>query len=288
MRSRDRLLKFAGFIAKVLPSSTRQAFYRNPVLANMIRNSLNLAAPEGMSEVVIAAGAAEDLQMQLDLKTEKDYWLGTYETDLQKGIIDLVNSGDIIYDIGANIGFLTLLFARETGPNGQVHAFEALPENVARLNHNVEKNEFQNWVTIVHAAVMDKSGLAEFLIGPSTGMGKVTGSAGRSSIEYQESILVAGISIDEYIEVSGNPPPDILKIDIEGGEVLALPGMQSLIHNHHPILMVELHGPEAAQFTWDRLMQEEYKICRMAPAFPEVKDLHELNWKSYIVALPND
>ena len=288
MRSRDRLLKFAGFIAQVLPPSTRQAFYRNPVLANMIRNSINLVAPEGMSEIEVAAGPAVNLQMQIDLKTEKDYWLGTYEYDLQQAIIDLVNSGDIVYDIGANIGFLTILIARETGPNGQVHAFEALPENIARLKHNVERNEFQNWVTIVHAAVMEKSGSAEFLIGPSTGMGKVNGSAGRSSIEYKESILVEGISIDEYIEVSGNPSPNILKIDIEGGEVLALPGMQNLIHNYHPILMVELHGPEAAQVTWDRLKLEGYRICWMAPAFPEVEDFHELNWKSYIVALPNE
>ena len=116
-------------------------------------------------------------------------------------------SGDIIYDLGANIGFMTLLFAKETGSSGHVHAFEALPTNVARLTHNIKLNGFQNWVTIVPAAVMDKSGTAEFLIGPSTGMGKVSGSAGRSSIEYSESIQVEGLAIDEYIEKRGNSPP---------------------------------------------------------------------------------
>jgi FkbM family methyltransferase len=288
MRSQERLLRITGKIAQILPSSTKQAFYRNPIVASIIRNTLNMLAPAGFSEIKVAAGAAADLMMQLDLKTEKDYWLGTYEIGLQKAIVDLVNSGDIIYDIGANIGFMALLFARQTGPNGHVHAFEALPANIARLTHNVELNGFESRVTIIQAAVMDKSDLAEFLIGPSTGMGKVIGSAGRKSMEYKESIQVEGLAIDDYVEIRGNPPPNILKIDIEGGEVLALPGMQSLIHNHHPILLIELHGPEAARAIWDSLKQEHYELCRMEPTFPEVKDFHELNWKSYLAAFPNE
>jgi hypothetical protein len=119
-------------------------------------------------------------------------------------------------------------------------------------------------------------------------MGKVNGSSGRNSLEYEESIQVEGLTIDEYVEKRGNPPPNILKIDIEGGEVLALPGMQNLLQSHHPILLIELHGPEAAQATWDRLKQEHYKICWMETTFPEVEDFRELNWKSYIVAFPND
>jgi hypothetical protein len=99
---------------------------------------------------------------------------------------------------------------------------------------------------------------------------------------------VEGLAIDDYFEKRNNPPPNILKIDIEGGEVLALPGMQNLLHSHHPILLIELHGPEAARATWDRLKQDHYKICRMESTFPEVEDFHELNWKSYLAAFPYD
>jgi FkbM family methyltransferase len=156
------------------------------------------------------------------------------------------------------------------------------------LTNNIQRNRFQDRVTVVPAAVLDKSGPVEFFIGPSTGMGKVEGSAGRDSVEYNESVQVEGISIDEYIELSGNPPAHIIKVDIEGGEILAIPGMQKLLHNQRPIVMIELHGPEAAGISWEILKKENYRICQMASSFPEIHDFQDLDWKSYIVAFPND
>ena len=249
---------------------------------------MNQAAPEGLSEVTIASVDNEGMQMLLDLKKEKDYWLGTYEPELQAAISDLVKPGQIVYDIGANIGYITLLFTKRIGDQGHVYAFETLPANVTRLIHNIELNALKEWVTVIQAAVQDRSGLAEFLVAPSTGMGKVNGSAGRASVDYEESIQVEGISIDDFIEDTGNLLPDIVKIDIEGGEVLALPGMVKLLHAHHPILLIELHGNEAAQVTWDLLMRERYRICRMEPEYPQVDKIQDLDWKSYLVAFPNE
>ena len=288
MRARNLILSFAGFLAQVLPQSSKRALYRNKPIANLIRKGLNRAAPEGLSEVTIAAGENVGIHMLLDLKKEKDYWLGTYEPELQAVISDLVKPGQIVYDIGANIGFITLLFTKRIGDQGHVYAFEALPANVSRLIHNIELNALEEWVTIIQAAVQDQSGQAEFLVAPSTGMGKVNGSAGRASVDYEESIQVEGISIDGFIEDTRNLLPDILKIDIEGGEVLALPGMVKLLHAHRPILLIELHGIEAAQVTWDHLKQENYRICRMEPEYPQVDKVQDLDWKSYLVAFPNE
>jgi len=288
MRARNLILSFAGFLAQVLSQSSKRALYRNKPIANLIRKGLSRAAPEGLSEVTIAAGDNKGMHMLLDLKVEKDYWLGTYEPELQAAISDLVNPGQIVYDIGANIGFITLLFTKRIGGEGHVYAFEAMPANVTRLIHNIELNALDEMVTIIQAAVQDQSGKARFLVAPSTGMGKVNGSAGRASVAYEESIQVEGISIDDFIEETGNLLPDIVKIDIEGGEVLALPGMVKLLHAHHPILLIELHGNEAAQVTWDHLKQENYRICRMEPEYPRVNKIQDLDWKSYLVAFPND
>jgi FkbM family methyltransferase len=288
MKPENLLLSFASYMAQILPQSVIRSLYRNPALSNLIRDSLNQAAPEELSEVTIAAGGAEGLLMQLDLQTEKDYWLGTYEAELQAATSNLVDPGDIVYDIGANIGFMTLLFAKRSGPKGHVYAFEALPTNIDRLLHNVKINGYQDRVTVIQAAVLDQSGEAELLIGPSTGMGKVIGSAGRSSVEYQESIRVEGLSIDDFVGNSGIPLPNIIKIDIEGGEVLALPGMINLLREQHPVLVIELHGTEAAQITWELLTQEHYKICKLAPNYPQINQVQELDWKSYLVAFPND
>lgn len=288
MGYQDLILSFASYLARILPRASKRALYRYEPIAKLIREGLNQAAPVGLYEVKIAAGGNEGMQMFLDLKSEKDYWLGTYEPELQDVVLDLVNSGQTVYDIGANIGYFTLLFAKRVGSKGHVFAFEALPTNVDRLKNNIGINGFEDSVTVVHAAVQDRSGKSEFLIGPSTGMGKVAGSGGRSRVEYEESIHIDGIAIDDFIDVFGNPSPDIVKIDIEGGEILALPGMDKLLLGRRPILLVELHGFEAAQVTWDFLVQKHYRMCTMELDYPPVENIQDLNWKSYIVAFPND
>jgi FkbM family methyltransferase len=288
MGFQDLILSFAGYLAQILPRTSKRALYRYEPVAKLIREGLNQAAPEGISEVRIAAGGNKGKLMLLDLKSEKDYWLGTFEPELQDAILDLVNPGQIIYDIGANIGFITLLFANRIGSKGHIFAFEALLTNVDRLKNNIKINNLGDSVTVVQAAVQDRAGKTEFLIGPSTGMGKVAGSAGRSGVKYDSSILVDGLSIDDFIEVAGNPSPDIVKIDVEGGEVLALPGMVKLLQKHRPILLIELHGNKAAQVTWELLNQKQYRICKMEIDYPPVEKIQDLNWKSYIAAFPNE
>lgn len=268
--------------------SFRSSLYKNPSISKAIRQGLNQAAPEGLNETTIAAGNLAGTRMLLDLKAEKDYWLGTYEPQLQATIQELVLPGQIVYDIGANIGFMTLLFAQCVESTGHVYAFEALPANLQRLRDNIALNAVDDRVTIISAAVNDRSSSTKFYIGPSSGTGKLVKSAGRSTITYRESIEVEGISIDDFIYQSGNPAPDILKIDIEGGEVLALPGMSRMLHEKRPVVMIELHGQEAARVGWDLLKKENYRICHMAADFPPILVLQEIDWKSYWVAFPDD
>lgn len=139
---------------------------------------------------------------------------------------------------------------------------------------------------VVSAAVVDRVGPVNFLIGPSGGMGKAVGSAGRTKLNYGHSIAVPGISLDEFVFQDGNPAPQVVKLDIEGGEVLALPGMTRLLTEARPLLLLELHGPEAASVAWDILNAREYQIYRMARNYPEVRGFEELDWKSYLIAKP--
>lgn len=288
MKFPNPILTLTSFFARNLPDSIKRALYANEAMANLVRQSLNRAAPQGVSEVTIAAGGNKDLKMLLDLQSEKDYWLGTYEPDLQAVIADLVKPGNVVYDIGANIGYVTLLFARRTSQKGHVYAFEALPGNVTRLEKNIALNHYSAIVTIIPAAVQDRSSQAEFWVGPSDGMGKVAGSAGRLSVDYPQKLQVTGLALDDFYKEGAVHIPDIIKIDIEGGEVLALPGMIELLREHRPILMVELHGEEASRVVWDLLILENYRICMMDPGYKQISDVQELKWKSYIVAFPND
>jgi FkbM family methyltransferase len=280
------LLSLASLMARWLPDSWKRGLYRVKPLSRIIRASLNRSAPLGLVEVPVAAGALAGLKLLLDLQTEKDYWLGTYEMDLQEAVASRIQPGWIVYDVGANIGYVSLVFAQAVGATGKVFAFEAFPENVRRLQRNLELNLAQAHVEVVAAAVVDAARPVTFLVGPSNGMGKVEGSAGRQDVTYTQQLAVPGISLDEFAFAQGHPLPQAVKIDIEGGEVLALPGMRRLLKDARPLLFLELHGEAAARAAWQVLNPLGYRISPMAHPDQEVRAVEELDWKAYLVAIP--
>lgn len=284
---RKIFLNVAALAAKILPASFKQAIYNFKPLARLIRRGLNRAAPSGLTEVQIAAGDLAGFTLLLDMQTEKDYWLGTYEPDLQSALRELIAPGWVIYDVGANIGYVSLLLAKAAGEGGRVFAFEALPANVERLRRNVELNGMNARVAVVAGAVTQTTGPVRFFIHESGGMGKAEGSAGRED-RYQSEVIVEGLSLDEFVFERGNPPPQAVKMDIEGGEVLALPGMCRLLARARPLMLMELHGPESARAAWETLTAAGYQICWMRRGFPVVPSLEAMGWKAYIVARPSE
>src|ERR1700722_172759 len=90
---------------------------------------------------------------------------GHAEPEVQRALQDFVEPGQVVYDVGANIGFFTLLLARLVGPRGRVFAFEPMPENAAALRHIVALNGLDN-VTVVEKAMSSESGTAQLLLSP--------------------------------------------------------------------------------------------------------------------------
>jgi FkbM family methyltransferase len=273
-------------ISRLLPVPMKRALYRVRPLARLIRSGLNRAAPQGLTQISVAAGGLEGTRLLLDLQAEKDYWLGTYEPELQAAVRELVQPGSVAYDVGANIGYISLLLAKAVGETGRVFAFEALPANQERLRANLALNSMDARARLIPGAVTGAPGPVNFLTGPSHGMGKVEGSAGRRELSYMEAISVPGVVLDDFVYQDGNPEPQVVKMDIEGGEVLALPGMRRLLSEARPLVLMELHGPEAAKAAWEALTGAGYRICRMERGFPGVPSLDDLGWKAYIVAMP--
>ncbi|MBC8509252.1 MAG: FkbM family methyltransferase [Anaerolineales bacterium] len=282
---RKILLSIASFFARILPTGIKGKLYKLGPLARAIRYTLNLAAPTDLTEIEISAGGLAGMKLFLDLHSEKDYWLGTYETELQAAIRKFVKPSWTACDVGANIGYISLLLAQAIGKKGTVFSFEALPSNIERLQANVTLNGLDSSVQVIHGAVGAASAPVKFLIGPSGAMGKVKGSAGRTN-GHVDSIDVPGYSLDEFVYRDGNPSPQIVKMDIEGGEVLALPGMKRLLSEARPLIFLELHGPESAQVAWETFVNAGYRIALMKSNYPEVPSVDDLDWKSYIIAFP--
>jgi FkbM family methyltransferase len=282
---RKQLLNIAAFSAKILPNSFKQAIYKIKPVAAFIRRGLNRAAPTGITEVRIAGGDLAGYTILLDMQVDKDYWLGTYEPELQAAVHDLIRPGAVVYDVGANIGYVSLLLAKTAGETGKVYAFEALPENVERWRRNIKLNGMESRMSLFAGAVTQTEGPVRFLVHASAGMGKAAGSAGRADT-YLSEITVSGVSLDEFAFGLGNPPPQAVKMDIEGGEVLALEGMRRLLAEARPVMLMELHGPESCRLAWETLTTASYQICWMRKGYPVISSLEALGWKAYIVAKP--
>jgi FkbM family methyltransferase len=282
---RKLLLSFAAFSARILPNSFKQAIYRFKPLAVFIRRRLNRAAPTGITQVTIAGGDLAGYSILLDMQIDKDYWLGTYEPQLQAALREVIPAGATVYDVGANIGYVSLLLAKAAGEKGKVFAFEALPENAERWHRNMELNGMQDRLSLFEGAVTGAVGPVRFLVHSSGGMGKAAGSGGRAE-KYVSEISVHGTSLDEFVYGQGNPPPQVVKMDIEGGEVMALPGMRRVLAEARPLMLMELHGPESSRTTWNILTAAGYQLYWMRRGFPLIPSLEAMGWKAYIVARP--
>jgi FkbM family methyltransferase len=288
-------LSLAASAARLLPTSFKRFIYRIGPLARFIRRALNRSAPSGLTRVQVAAGGLQGATLLLDLQAEKDYWLGTYEPELQQAVRDWLRPGMLVYDVGANVGYISLLLARAAGASGQVFAFEPLPANLERMAANFRLNPWAH-LTCIPAAVVDRAGPVRFLAHTSGAMGKAAGSAGRHDQAYPSEIEVAGIDLDGFAYPSGElaaaafhgPPPQLIKMDIEGGEVLALQGMARLLSEARPLILLELHGPESARSAWDTLTAAGYRLLRMQPGYPPIPSLSALDWKAYIIARPEE
>jgi FkbM family methyltransferase len=207
-----------------------------PVLAPLLRRVLGaVSRPLHGRAVAVGAGPAKGLLLTFD-ETSAVWASGKTELDVQEAFARLVRPGFILFDIGANIGFFTLLGARLVGPSGTVVAFEPHPENCKRLRRNVELNRFSN-VVIVEQAVSDASGSRLLdTSNPATASLVDVGPYGAEGL-----VRVEATSLDDYLEPQPRLGPDIVKIDAEGHEVEIVRGMGATLKRTTPVLICELH-----------------------------------------------
>ncbi len=157
------------------------------------------------------------------------YWLGSYELEQQRIMERSVKEGDVVFDIGAHVGFLTLLASELVGTKGKVVAFEPLPRNIHFLKKHLVLNKVTN-VMLVESAVTDGDGFSKFKEGASSSMGKIGDDGER---------IVKTVSLDSFMEEYNVPPPQFIKIDVEGLANQVLVGAVHILKSHHPAILLE-------------------------------------------------
>jgi FkbM family methyltransferase len=177
-------------------------------------------------------------------------WLGSFEVDKQRRVFSSIRYGDVFYDVGANVGFYTLLASRGVGTGGTVIAFEPLPRNLSYLLEHLELNEVEN-VRVLATAVSETDGFQPF----ESGAGPCQAKLGQ-----QASLHVSKTSLDELVFERDLPPPDVLKIDIEGGEYSMLKGATKVLEQHEPELFLATHGPKVRRQCHTFLSNNAYEV----------------------------
>jgi FkbM family methyltransferase len=147
---------------------------------------------------------------------------GFYELTLTRRIATLARRGGIFIDVGANIGYYSLLWASQNREN-KVFAFEASPRNISILQRNINRNGLQKQIEVVPLAAGKETGRLKFDIGPS----EQTGWGGFAVGSEIGAIEVDVVRIDEI--VSSDRPIALLKVDIEGADAWAIMGCERLL-----------------------------------------------------------
>jgi FkbM family methyltransferase len=147
----------------------------------------------------------------------------------------LLRAGEVVYDVGANIGYTTALYARAIGPSGHVYAFEPARACLQLLKENA--SHLGN-VTVVDCAVGEEGGESIFseegTLDTSHLLESEAGIAGG-----EERYMVSVVTVDAFIAAGNARIPQLLKVDVEGHEPAVFGGARRLIAEMQPIIFFE-------------------------------------------------
>lgn len=185
-----------------------------------------------------------------------DCKLGIYELNVQDALTRYVAEDDVVYDIGANFGFHTLLASRLVGNQGQVIAFEPLPENLKTMKQFLSLNCCSNTLCR-QEAISSTSGMVKFYASESPAQASLQPAQG-------PAVEVASVTLDDVVKTTRRP--DFVLMDIEGAEVDALDGAAGLLRSPQPPkLMIEVHGQQNFELIKEKLGSASYSFIVVKP-----------------------
>ena len=189
-------------------------------------------------------------------------WLGSYEYHKQRALQHELKIGDVVYDIGANVGFYSLLASVLVGETGHVYSFEPFPDNLQGLERHLELNHVRN-CTVIDAAVSSVDGEAIFDPSEDRCMGHLAASG---------NLRVRTVTLDGLISRKQIRPPNLMKIDIEGAEFECLQGASNIIQKFRPEIFLATHGREIHIACMELLTKWNYRLASLDARSPDATD----------------
>jgi FkbM family methyltransferase len=193
-------------------------------------------------------------------QTSPAHVLGHFESHVAAVMRAHVHEGDVVYDIGANVGWHTLRLARLVGSTGRVYSFEPTPRDQRLLELNLAVNAV-DVVRVERVAVSDVVGTVQFATFASPGVNRIAaGDVPRDA----EVIDVDSTTLDAFVFDQQHEPPTFVKIDVEGGELEALLGGARLFESRRPIIVAEVRRDDRFPLILDFLERNGYEHSQLA------------------------
>ena len=184
--------------------------------------------------------------------------LGRYEAKVLRELYAFAGSIKVAYDVGANVGYVSLALADLVGEGGRVFSFEPEPENRALMEQVISVNRAEKIIQIVPLAVGNSIGPQRFIRWKASSMNLLEMAIDGQDVSACESSIVQSTTLDAFIFENNNPPPDLAKIDVEGAEGLVLDGGLMTIKRYSPVILIEVHGPNSAKKVWNFMKECQY------------------------------
>lgn len=195
---------------------------------------------KGVQSITIN-GISATFEASLDSGGDVIRWMHRIEKEFLLDLIDELKTNDTFYDVGANIGVFSC-FALQRVSDGRVIAFEPYPPNVEQLHRNLQLNEGEDRAEVIEVALMDSRKPVLLAVPNSEEVG--SGTIGIATETEGESIRVSGRTGDELVANGVVPPPDVVKIDVEGSESMVIDGLwDTLASESCRLLYCEIHTP---------------------------------------------
>lgn len=183
-------------------------------------------------------------------------YINKVEVEQTKAFTKILSNGQILFDIGANVGYYTLLGARLVGLTGKVFAFEPVIRNLAYLYHHTVLNKINNAI-IISAACSDSVSLTKFSIGINYSVGHLINNKNNESSLKEILLPVPTVTVDAIVQQLG-VSPDVIKIDVEGAELSVLKGAKDTISKKKPVVFLSTHSDELRTLCLEYLKEFGY------------------------------
>jgi FkbM family methyltransferase len=201
------------------------------------------------------------------------YATGDNELPVQAVLTQHLRKGDVVFDVGANVGFLSVVAAKLVGGSGSVCAFEPVPANAKLVRRNASLNHFDH-LTVLETAVGDRAGRARLVVAAYSG-GSALASV-EAPPDASDEIDVEITTLDRFVQSTGRPP-HFVKIDVEGAELLVLQGMHHVCTEHRPTILYELDGAseealEPKRVACERwLLDHGYRVGELPRSYEDIR-----------------